>query len=385
MWGVAVGLAVMILSVCIIIGFKNEIREKVIGCGGHIEILNYQSLMNPEAQPIVFDDMQLQRLRREPGITHVQRFCTKTGMLKTDEAFKGILLRGVAEDYDTTFLASHFVDGRLPHFSASKATNEIVVSALIARKLGLGVGDRVYTYFFSEQVKARRFLIVGIYETHLREFDNSLVFTDLATTQHLNGWQADQYAGVELLLDDFNRVDIATQRISEMMDKTQDHYGATYTTHNIKELYPGIFSWLSLLDTNVYVILILMILLSIFTMISGLLIIILERTNFIAVMKSMGASNGQVRRIFLWFSALLVGRGIILGDILGIGLAVVQQQLGLVHLDPATYYIDAVPIQFSWPIIIVLNVATLLITVLVLIIPSFLVSRIQPAKVMRFE
>jgi len=385
MWGVAVGLAVMILSVCIIIGFKNEIREKVIGFGGHIEILNYQSLMNPEAQPIVFDDMQLQRLRREPGIAHVQRFCTKTGMLKTDEAFKGILLRGVAEDYDTTFLASHFVDGRLPHFSASKATNEIVVSALIARKLGLGVGDRVYTYFFSEQVKARRFLIVGIYETHLREFDNSLVFTDLATTQHLNGWQADQYAGVELLLDDFNQVDIATQHISEMMDKTQDHYGATYTTHNIKELYPGIFSWLSLLDTNVYVILILMILLSIFTMISGLLIIILERTNFIAVMKSMGASNGQVRRIFLWFSALLVGRGIILGDILGIGLAVVQQQLGLVHLDPATYYIDAVPIQFSWPIIIVLNVATLLITVLVLIIPSFLVSRIQPARVMRFE
>ena len=169
------------------------------------------------------------------------------------------------------------------------------------------------------------------------------------------------------------------------MDRTQDHYGADYTTHNIKELYPGIFSWLSLLDTNVYVILILMILLSIFTMISGLLIIILERTNFLAVMKSMGASNSQVRRIFLWFSALLVGRGIILGDILGIGLAIVQQQFGVVHLDPATYYIDAVPIQFSWPMIIVLNVATLLITVLVLIVPSFLVSRIQPARVMRFE
>ena len=385
MWGVAVGLAVMILSVCIIIGFKSEIREKVIGFGGHIEILNYQSLMNPEAQPIAFDDQKLQQLRREPGIVRMQRFCTKTGMLKTDNAFKGILLRGVAEDYDTTFLASHFVAGRLPRFSASKATNEIVVSALIARKLGLGVGHRVYTYFFSEHVKARRFLIVGIYETHLREFDNSLVFTDMATTQHLNGWEADQYAGIELLLDDFSQVDIATRHISELMDRTQDHYGADYTTHNIKELYPGIFSWLSLLDTNVYVILILMILLSIFTMISGLLIIILERTNFIAVMKSMGASNSQVRRIFLWFSALLVGRGIILGDILGIGLAIVQQQFGVVHLDPATYYIDAVPIQFSWPMIIVLNVATLLITVLVLIVPSFLVSRIQPARVMRFE
>lgn len=385
MWGVAVGLAVMILSVCIIIGFKNEIRHKVIGFGGHIEIINEQSLYNAEAQPIVFDDLQLRRLSRQSGIAHVQRFCTKTGMLKTDDAFKGILLRGVAEDYDTTFLAAHLKAGRLPHFTATEATNEIAVSALQASKLGLHVGDKVYTYFFSEQVKARRFLIVGIYETHLREFDNSLVFTDLMATQRLNSWDSDQYAGVELLIDDFNDLEPATLRIAQLMNHTQDHYGATYTTHNIKELYPGIFSWLSLLDTNVYVILILMILLSLFTMTAGLLIIILERTNFIAVMKSMGASNGQVRRIFLYFAAMLVGRGIILGDILGIGLAVAQQQFGLVHLEPATYYVDAVPIEFSWPIIIALNIATLFITVLILVLPSFLVSRIQPARVMRFE
>ena len=310
---------------------------------------------------------------------------TKTGMFKTDDAFKGILLRGVAEDYDTTFLAAHLKAGRLPHFAATEPTNEIAVSALQAKMLGLKVGARVYTYFFSEQVKARRFLVVGIYETHLREFDNSLVFTDLVATQRLNSWETDQVAGVELLLSDFDDIDSLTWHTAELMNHSQDHYGAKYTTHNIKELYPGIFSWLSLLDTNVYVILILMVLLSIFTMAAGLLIIILERTNFIAVMKSMGASNTQVRRIFLWFAALLVGRGIILGDILGIGLAVLQQQFGIVHLDPATYYVDAVPIEFSWPIIILLNIATLIITVLVLVLPSFLVSRIQPARVMRFE
>ena len=383
--GVAVGLAVMILSVCIIIGFKNEIRRKVIGFGGHVEVMNYQSLLNPEAQPIAFDELQMHRLSRLPNVTHVQRFCAKTGMLKTDDAFKGILLRGVAEEYDTTFLASHLVEGHLPRFSASKGSNEIVLSALIARKLGLHVGDKVYTYFFSEQVKARRFLIAGIYETHLREFDNSLVFTDLFTTQRLNSWESDQCAGVELLLDDFDQMDAVTRRVAQMMDQTQDHYGASYTTHSIQELYPGLFSWLDLLDTNVYVILILMILLSIFTMTAGLLIIILERTNFIAVMKSMGASNGQVRRIFLYFAALLVGRGILLGDVLGIGLALLQQQFGLVHIDPATYYVSAVPIEFSWPIIIGLNIATLLITVLVLVLPSFLVSHIQPARVMRFE
>lgn len=385
MWGVAVGLAVMILSVCIIIGFKNEIRQKVIGFGGHIEILNEQSLYNAEAQPIAFDSAQLGRLTSEPGIAHVQRFCTKTGMIKTDEAFKGILLRGVAEDYDTTFLAAHLKAGRLPRFTAEHATNEIAVSALQTKQLGLHVGDRVYTYFFSEQVKARRFLIVGIYETHLREFDNTLVFTDLETTQRLNSWENNQYAGLELLIDDFNALDSTTWRVAQLMNRTQDSYGATYTTHSIRELYPGIFSWLSLLDTNVYVILTLMILLSLFTMTAGLLIIILERTNFIAVMKSMGASNGQVRRIFLYFAALLVGRGIILGDILGIGLAIAQQQLGFVHLDPATYYVDAVPIQFSWPIIVALNIATLLITILILVLPSYLVSRIQPARVMRFE
>ena len=207
MWGVAVGLAVMILSVCIIIGFKNEIRQKVIGFGGHIEIINEQSLYNAEAQPIAFDSVQLLRLTSEPDITHVQRFCTKTGMLKTDDAFKGILLRGVAEDYDTTFLVAHLKEGRLPHFTATKATNEIAISTLQASQLGLRVGDKVYTYFFSEQVKARRFLIVGIYETHLREFDNNLVFTDLAAAQRLNSWESDQYAGVELLIDDFNKLE----------------------------------------------------------------------------------------------------------------------------------------------------------------------------------
>ena len=385
MWGVAVGLAVMILSVCIIIGFKNEIREKVIGFGGHIEIINEQSLYKAEAQPIAFDDHQLQRLTNQFGIAHVQHFCTKTGMIKTNDAFKSILLRGVAEDYDTTFLAAHLKFGRLPHFTASQVTNEIAVSALQASLLGLSVGDKVYTYFFSDQIKARRFLIVGIYETHLREFDNNIVFTDLVTTQHLNSWKDDQYTGVELLINDFDDLEQVTSHVAQIMQHTLDRYGATYTTHNICELYPGIFSWLSLLDTNVYVILILMILLSLFTMSAGLLIIILERTSFIAVMKSMGASNAHVRRIFLFFAAMLVGRGIILGDIFGIGLAVVQQQFRLVHLDPATYYVDSVPIQLSFFPILFLNVATLFITVLVLTLPTFLVSRIQPARVMRFE
>ena len=385
MMGVAVGLAVMILSVCIILGFKAEIRHKIIGFGGHVEVLNYESLVNPEAQPIVVDELLMHRLARQPSVTHVQRFCTKTGLLKTDHAFKGVVLRGYAEEYDTTFLASHLRAGRLPRFVSGAATNEVAVSSLIARALGLSVGQKVYAYFFSEQVKARRFLITGIYETHLREFDNNIVYTDLVTAQRLNGWEPDQCTGAELLVDDFSRLDESTLAVASSVDHSEDHYGAVYTTHSIRELYPGLFSWLSLLDTNVYVILALMVVLSLFTMTAGLLIIILEHTNFIAVMKSLGATNGQLRLVFLHFGAMLVGRGLLLGDLLGIGLAFIQQQWGLVRLDPASYYVDAVPIQFSWPLILLLNIATLVITVLVLTIPSLLVSRVQPARVMRFE
>lgn len=385
MWGIAVGLAVMILSVCIILGFKQEVQQKVIGFGGHIEVINYQSLYSVEAKPIVVDELLMHRLGRMEGVSRVQRFITKTGMLKTGQAFKGVVLRGIAEEYDTTFLASSLLEGRLPRFSSSEVSNEIAISSLMAHELGLRVGEKVYAYFFSNQVKARRFLITGIYETHLREFDNVLVFTDLLTTQKLNGWETNQCAGAELLIDDFEQLDQRTNEVVAVMNHTQDVDGNTYSTHHIKELYPGIFSWLSLLDTNVYVILALMILLSLFTMTSGLLIIILERTNFIAVMKALGASNGQIRRIFLHFAVLLISRGLIWGNVIGIGVAVMQQQFKLIHLDPATYYVDAVPILFSWPLVLLLNVATLLITVFVLIIPSYLVTRVHPARVMRFE
>lgn len=385
MWGVAVGLMVMILSLCIILGFKGEIRQKVIGFGGHVEVINYQSMFHAEAQPIVVDELLLHRLLRIDGVSLAQRFATKTGMLKTENAFKGVVLRGVAEEYDTTFLAAHLIEGRLPRFSAAAVSNEITISALMARELNLRVGEKVYAYFFSEQVKARRFLITGIYETHLREFDKTLVFTDLLTTQKLNGWEYDECAGAELMLSDFNRLDECAMAVASVMNRTQDRNNNTYSTHTIKELYPSIFSWLSLLDTNVYVILILMILLSVFTMSAGLLIIILERTNFIAVMKSLGAANSQIRRIFLHFAAMLIVRGLLWGNVLGLGLALIQQHFRLVHLDPSTYYVDAVPITISWPLVVLLNVATLLITLLVLLIPSYLVSRIQPARVMRFE
>ena len=258
-WGVSVGLAVMILSVSIILGFKREIRNKVIGFGGHIQVINYQSLYSAESQPIVVDSLLLFRLSRMEGVRHAQRFCTKTGMLKTDDAFKGIVLRGVAEEYDTTFLAEHLKEGQLPRFSSSASSGNIVISSTIARELGLHVGERVFAYFFEESVRARRYTVAAIYESHLKEFDNTLVFTDLQAVQKLAGWESGQCSGAELLVTNFDHLDETTFGVSQEMNRTQDAYEATYSTHSIRELYPGIFSWLSLLDTNVYVILVMMI------------------------------------------------------------------------------------------------------------------------------
>ena len=399
--GVAVGLAVMIISVCVVIDFKEEIRSKVIGLGGHIELLNYQSLFHAESQPIVIDEVTMLQLSRMEHIGHVQRFCLKAGMFKTDQSFQGTILRGVAEEYDTSFLAAHLVDGHIPQFSAEKSSDAIVISKLLANQLHLQVGDKVYAYFFSSIIKARRFLVAGIYETHLSEFDKTWVFTDLYTCNRLNEWENDQVSGAELILSpapstsgvqalfsstvSAEQLNSVAMHVSARFNGKEDHYGNTYSAPTIQELYPSIFAWLSLLDTNVWVIMILMFGISLFTMTSGLLIIILERTNFIAVMKSIGSTNYSLRKVFLYFAAMLICRGIIWGNILGIGLCLLQSHFHLIHLDAATYYVDAVPIIISWPLILLINIATFVISVLVLIVPTYLISHIKPARVMRFE
>lgn len=385
-WGVAVGLMVMILSICIIHGFKGEIRRKMTGFGGAIEVQNYESIQRPESMPIQVDSALLQQLAAMPNVCHVQRFCTKAGMLKTDNAFKAVLLRGVAEEYDTTFLHKHLVSGSLPKFTYNgKTANEIVVSQQIASDLRLKVGSRIFAYFFAEQPKVRRFSVVGIYQTHIKDFDQNIIFTDLHTTRQLNSWEHDQCSGVEMHLADFDKLLETDVQVISAFNRTRDKYGHTYAAVTVQELYPSIFQWLSLLDTNVWVILILMTALGVFTMIAGLLIIILERTRFIAVMKSLGATGGQLRRIFLHLAMMLVGRGMVYGNTIGIGLALIQKYTGIVSLDAATYYVNAVPVELPWLYIIALNIATFTISTLMLIIPTYLIGRIHPAEVMRFE
>lgn len=383
--GVSLGVAVMIIAVCVVLGFKQEVQQKVMGMGGHVQVLNYDYQVDLEQHPIVLDDSLIAKLSSIDGVKHVQRFCNKPGMLKTDESFQGVMLKGVGSDFDLNFLKQHIVSGEVKSFSDTANTQNIVISSKLAKTLKLDVGSKVYAYFFDGNVRARRFTVEAIYATHMGEFDKTIVFTDIYTTHKLSGFEDGQYSGAEILVDNLDRLDEVSSNVSSAVKSLTDVYGASYTAPSIRELYRGIFSWLSLLDTNVWVILCLMVSVAAFTMISGLLIIILERTQFIGTMKALGTTNKRLRHIFLYFASFIIAKGVIWGNVIGIGLVLLQNFTQFVHLDAETYYVDSVPVSLDWLFIVIINLGTLLASFCVLILPSYLVSRIHPAKSIRFE
>lgn len=384
--GVAIGLAVMIVSVSVVLGFKHTIRDKVVGFGSHLTVAEFMTMHGGENRPIALTDSVMAVLKKTPTAEHVQRYAMKQGILKTDSDFLGVMFKGVDEQFDSTFILKNMKEGHFPHFSKEKSSNQIVISQHMANLLGLKTGERIFTYFFdNNNVRARRFTIAGIYQTNLAMFDKLIVYTDLYTAVKLNGWEPDQCTGAEITLKDFNKLDFAAEYLIDHVNRTTDKYGETFSTSNIKSMYPSIFSWLDLLDLNVWIILGLMICVAGFTMISGLLIIILERTNMIGVLKAIGATNTTIRHTFLWFAVFIIGRGLLIGNIIGIGIIALQRLTGLVKLDPSTYYVSTVPVEFNIPLFVLINIATLLISVFVLIAPSYLISHIQPAKSMRYE
>lgn len=384
--GVAIGLAVMLISVSVVFGFKHTIRDKVIGFGSHITVANFMSLHGRELAPICMDDSMMRVLRSLDGVKHVQRYAIKQGILKTDSDFLGVAFKGIANDYDTTFIHDNMVEGVIPAFSDTVSTNKILVSKIMADRLRLNAGDKVFAYFIDNgNVRVRRFTVSGIYRTDLTQFDDILCFTDLYTAVRLNGWEPDQAGGAELTVKDFNAIDVVEDEVVKKVNRTVDKYGETYSSETIQDANPQIFTWLGLLDLNVWIILVLMLCVAGFTMISGLLIIILERTSVIGVLKALGARNGVVRKTFLWFAVFIIGRGMLIGNVVGLGLMALQRFTGFIKLDAATYYVDTVPVEFSILAIILLNVVTLLVSVLVLIGPSYLASMIHPAKSMRYE
>ncbi len=384
--GVAIGLAVMIITVSVVLGFKHTIRDKVVGFGSHIQVMNLLSVASVDTYPVCIDDSTMKAMDSIEGISHVQRYSLARGILKTDEDFLGVALKGIGPEYKLDYLRQHLVEGEIPVFSDSSSTNRLVISRLMANKLKLKAGDRIFAYFIdSGDVRTRRFTIEGIYETNMTRFDELICYTDLYTAGKLNGWFEGQCSGAELLVDDFDRLDDAYSHVIDKVNRSQDRYHSTFSSQTIYDAYPQIFNWLELLDINVWIILGLMICLAGITMISGLLIIILERTTMIGILKALGAHNRTVRSTFLWFSAFIISRGLLIGDVLGIGVVLLQKYTGLVTLDPQTYYVSEAPMELNIPLIVILNIATLIISISVLIIPSFFISHIHPAKSMRYE
>ena len=385
--GVAIGLAVMIISVCVVLGFKHTIRDKVVGFGSHIQVANFYTLQSSAIdQPIAIGDSMMNVLKKTEGVKHVQRFAMKQGILKTDNDFLGVMFKGVGPEFDSTFIHKNMVEGSIPHFSDQQSTNRILISKDMASKLRVKAGDRIFAYFIGEGgVRTRRFTINGIYQTNLAQYDKTTCFCDLYTARKLNAWTDDMVTGAELTVNDFKQLSTTANDIINRVNRTQDQYGNTFSSKTIRELSPQIFSWLDLLDLNVWIILAIMTAVAVVTMISGLLIIILERTTMIGVLKALGARNSTVRHTFLWFAAFIIGKGLLIGDALALALILLQKFTGFAKLDPQTYYVDVVPVELDWTLIVALNVGTMLIALFVLIAPSYLVSHIHPAKSMRYE
>lgn len=385
MTGIAIGLAVMIITVAIIVGFKQEIRNKIVGFSGHAQVSNLHSPNSFESLPIMADDDLLSRISEHSQVSHLQRYATKVGMIKTDDAFQGMVLKGVGQEYDLSFLKTFLLAGEMPQFTDSVSSNQVLISKTIADKMQLAVGDKMDTYFVQENIRARRLTIAGIYQTNFSAFDSQFLITDLHLVNRLNGWEKGQVSGIEVMLHNYDQLGEASYILSDSFYNVTDSYGQSLCVRNVEQINSHIFGWLEVLDVNIWVILVLMIGISGFTMISGLLIIIIERTSMIGVLKSLGANNTTIRHQFLWFAVFLVGKGMFWGNVVGLGFYAIQHWFHLFPLDPANYYMDCVPVSLSLWHILLLNGGTLLASVLILILPSYLITRIHPATSMRYE
>jgi lipoprotein-releasing system permease protein len=388
LFGIALGLAVMIVSVAVITGFKTEIRNKVIGFGSHIQIVNYESRNSYELPPISKIQPFLGKLDSLDYIKKVQVFATKPGMIKTDESIQGIVFKGVEHIYDWSFFRKNLIEGELPQLNDTSRVNEILLSENVSKLLNLKIGDLAVLYFVNENEVTPRMLqlkICGIFRTSLEEFDNLFIIGDIKQVQRLNDWQTDQISGFEILVSDFDKINFFEQEIRYLVIDYSQENDAILRTESITRQYPQIFDWLSILDMNVWVILALMVLVAGFNMISALLVLILERSTMIGVLKALGSPNWSIRKVFLYLSIFLTSRGMLWGNAIGIGIIVLQKVLHIIKLNPATYYVDVVPVNFDIVHILLLNVGCLTITTFMLIIPSYLVSKISPDKSIRFD
>ncbi|WP_430814730.1 ABC transporter permease [Carboxylicivirga sp. RSCT41] len=383
--GIVLGVIVMIISIAVGFGFKGEIREKISGFASHIQIMSYDYNYSPETNPISIDEGLEAQVQSLDGVSYMQRYATKPGIIKANDAIQGVVLKGVDEAYNWEFIQSILVEGRLPVYNDSVRSDEILVSEEIARLLELKIGDKIRMYFIQDKALARRFDIVGIYNSHFPEYDKMFAFVDLKHVQKLNGWEESQITGYEIGVSEFKLMEQLNEEIYYLTSAKVEADGTMLRNRTIKQLQPQIFGWLDILDTNVYVILLLIILVASFNMISGLLILILERTNMIGILKALGSEDWSLRKVFVYLSGFIIGRGMIWGNVIGIFICLLQKYTQFIKLDPANYYLSTVPVHLNLIDLLLLNMGVLVVTMTMMLGPTYLVSRILPVKAIRFN
>jgi lipoprotein-releasing system permease protein len=383
--GIAMGLAVMILAVAILTGFKKQIREKVVGFGSHIQIINFDSNLSFETTPISDTQKFIPKIKQIPGVEHIQVFATKAGIIRTDEDIQGVVLKGIGSDFDWSYFKSNMVDGSVFTVTDTGRTDKVIISKKIASMLRLKTGDSFAMLFIQDPPRMRKFTVSGIYETSLEEFDKMYVYCDIGHIKRLNGWRDDQVSGFEVFIRDFDKLDEMTAEVKDAIGYKITEEDTKFKVTNIRMRYPQIFDWLNFQDINVIIIILLMLIVAGFNMISGLLILILEKTNMIGVLKSLGAEDITLRRVFLYQAAYLIGKGLFWGNFIGIGLAYLQLKTGVIKLDPSSYYIKTVPVNLEMTHILLLNAGTMAAIIIMLLVPSKLISRISPVKAIRFD
>jgi lipoprotein-releasing system permease protein len=375
--GIVIGVMVMIVAICVVVGFKQEIQRKVAGFGSHIQVVSFDNNATYELQPVEVSDSLRMKLQGIPHVKKVSTFASKPGILKTDSAFQGIIFKGT--DY-WDYFAENLVEGELP-----SAKNEVLVSTVLADQLHLTVGDAILCYFVQEDLRVRKLYITGLYNTCMSEMDRLFVLGNIDLVRQLNQWKNSQSSGIELLVDDLKHLHEVADRVYFATVGRLDEAGNAFYTQTLEQLNPQIFGWLDLLDMNVVIIIVLMLCVSGFSIITGLIILILESITLIGTLKALGANNRFVRRIFIYEAILLVGKGMLWGNILGLGIVALQYFTQAIPLDAAVYYVSYVPMAFPWGWLVALNMGVLLVAWVIMLAPSAIVSQISPARVMHFE
>lgn len=388
LFGIVLGLVVLILSVAIVTGYKSEVGRKVIGFGSHLQIVNLDSNQSFETTPISENQPFVEELKNIDGINHVQVFATMPGVIRTDDEIQGVVLKGIGPDFDWSFFQENKVSGEPFHVQDTLRSNKVWVSKQMADLLKLNLGDDLYMFFIpqSEAIpRQRKFELAGIYKTSLEEFDRMFVLVDINHIRRLNNWKNDEISGFEILVDDFKKLSDQEKAVHSILLRNMSEDTPVLQVESIKEKYRHIFDWLGLLDMNVWVILVLMVLVAGFNMVSSLLVIILERTQMIGILKAMGARNWSIRKVFLYFSVLLILKALVVGNVLGVGICLVQQYTHVFKLDPTSYYLEYVPINLKVWHLVLLNLGTVAVTILMLLLPSYFITKISPEKTIRFE